>query len=634
MATNNFITDPSSTSVQTVKQEIYAYLATKPDYERWKDFYASSAGTVLIDMLASVLTVLSYRVIVARREAYLKYAQNYTSHVAIAENLGYNVFRGQNARIKITFNSSTTRTLDKYEIIGSVKDFDLIVLADTILNAGVDTEVECTLGAVNEQEITVPTDLLTTFRFTNPLVTTDLSLYLNATEITYSERILSLADNEYIVMTNGFDSVDVLFLNQAAPLYATGDKLKIEYIERNDLTFTLSDVAIDETEYTAVEISEDYIAQESSTSIKIKAPLYHETQYTIRGRKDFQKLMLQQNPELIAANGRDVSPAIVETTYLREDKLLYLEDEFAGVNTVLNDESLRPYGIPASRVAHPVRGYLELNVIVNLKNTTSEDIVAMVEAIIAPYEDGLETSIDLYDIEEAIENNDYVKTARVTLAYQSWTSEALKRPIDHVITSSSISKLLEFSAHNKKTDASEPTWPTIVGERIIDGGIIWEGIEDDRCNLPEWAGNTYFEKGITIKPTDDSNLLRYLVVAGVFKSASTEPTWPTTEGEEVEDNELTWITRAIQGTPSSWATDTNYEIGSEVVPISANGFMYQAIALKSKTGASEPDISAIDAANVVEDGDIRWLVRDLTNQVVIPKWNIYMQIDQNITINI
>ena len=72
----SFIVDPSSLDHKQIRSDIEAWVASKPDAEKWAVFFQSSAGQSLIDLISGLTAFFQYESIVARREAFLAYAQN------------------------------------------------------------------------------------------------------------------------------------------------------------------------------------------------------------------------------------------------------------------------------------------------------------------------------------------------------------------------------------------------------------------------------------------------------------------------------------------------------------------------------------------------------------------------------
>ena len=63
-----------SLSFDKVLDDLKTYVQSLPDYARWKDFYASSAGATFLELLAGTGAYLSFHSLASRRESYLETA--------------------------------------------------------------------------------------------------------------------------------------------------------------------------------------------------------------------------------------------------------------------------------------------------------------------------------------------------------------------------------------------------------------------------------------------------------------------------------------------------------------------------------------------------------------------------------
>jgi hypothetical protein len=97
--------------------------------------------------------------------------------------------------------------------------------------------------------------------------------------------------------------------------------------------------------------------------------------------------------------------------------------------------------------------------------------------------------------------------------------------------------------------------------------------------LNDWTfGDNANDDGINVQDTEgnyDLTILSSQSTEALFRSANTEPTWPTNDGDVVNDYEIEWTAfTADATTPSPWNANTYYDIGSIVQPTIANGFYY------------------------------------------------------------
>ena len=132
----NFIISPYAISFDSIKNSLQSYIQSKPENETWKDFYVSGAGETIIEIAAALGAFYAYQFITNRRESYLSVAQNYSSVIGLAQNLGYSASRGENLQVSVNIVPNQTITLPKWSIIGSYSEYDVVVTEDIILNQG------------------------------------------------------------------------------------------------------------------------------------------------------------------------------------------------------------------------------------------------------------------------------------------------------------------------------------------------------------------------------------------------------------------------------------------------------------------------------------------------------------------
>jgi len=220
------IIDPQSISYQAIKQDILTYIQTKE--QKWQDYYAGSAGTILIELLSGVAAYHSFTTISNRRETYLLYGEKRSSAVGIAQNLGYSAFRGRNKHIKIKVLNVTSGTVSliPFQVIGLYdNEYDIIVTPPTgtdqyNIPSGETVDIEVTIGNLKEENIRVPTEDLTIFRFESSDVSDDIQLKLITGDTTkiierVSNEIPNLLNDYYIAISNALGGVDVMYFNTA-----------------------------------------------------------------------------------------------------------------------------------------------------------------------------------------------------------------------------------------------------------------------------------------------------------------------------------------------------------------------------------------------------------------------------------
>ncbi len=635
-----------SLSYSAIKTDLEDYIKSKPDYQAWRDFYESGQGQSFIELIAALGTYIAYQNIIARREAYLVDAKIRSSNIAIAEGLGYPSYRGQNVHLDLTITPDQTISLERYTIIGAVAGYDLVLAEDITLSYGVQTDFEVILGFLKEEDVEVQSSDLNVFRFISEKVSEDYQLFLNEVELPVSKDIINLDKDYYVVLSNGYLSVDAYYINKLQPTdwqsntsyipgtsitpsfewrssttysiddmitptesningyhykcissiepsqssepiwptslgstvidggitwenvgvtpedlyfesvqtaiglsgsiepiwtmvigetvidntvewkcvkdlqysnyqYNTGDTLKLKYIELADITYSESDLVFDYGVIDSYTVTNNFSDIETIESIKVNAPLYHETSRSIRGRNDYLKEFKNLLIDASDTNGRDISPAVVELTYS--------------------------------------------------KNTTTK----------------LWTPRTLINISEQImpsTPNNYI--------YENISTEP-------GYTASDLSG---------ESGTLEPTWPIIIGQTVIDNIITWE------CKAligtpSAWQPSTLYNLNDQIIPNTPNGFMYEAT------SFNVEPIWPIVIGSTVVDNQVTWETvdTIYYGSYDSelWKPVNPNFIGDIILPVTFTGYIYEA-QNNGVTGTSEP-IFPTTIGDTIVDGTITWL---------------------------
>ena len=157
----DFIISPYAISYNSIKNALQSYIQNKSDVTtKWQDFYTAGAGETILELDAAVASFYAFHFIIGRRESFLTVAQNYNSVVGGALSLGYNCSRGHNVHVRIQIVPNTTQTLSKWTVVGSYAEYDVVLLEDTILNAGVATTIDCVIGNSSVQGVKISSTAL------------------------------------------------------------------------------------------------------------------------------------------------------------------------------------------------------------------------------------------------------------------------------------------------------------------------------------------------------------------------------------------------------------------------------------------------------------------------------------------
>ena len=211
--------------------------------------------------------------------------------------------------------------------------------------------------------------------------------------------------------------------------YLNGSSFRLEYIQLNEIKVTdisqiLLDVGTIQYLDSRTRVLNNYVPIESIGSIKVKAPLNYETQFIVKSREDYPKILKMLDPLIIETKGNDISPSIMELTYLRSDKTLLTNDEklliYSKLCKMRSMGGQPPIIVDSEEVNLLLTVYIKLYPNVVLPNLTSEiRNVLTYELDSNPKkfrENSLEYTIDLEQLEHELEhliNSDNKKFAKV-----------------------------------------------------------------------------------------------------------------------------------------------------------------------------------------------------------------------------
>jgi hypothetical protein len=547
---SEFIIDPQTVSWKELVKILKAFLLSKPDAAAWKDFYDFGAGTTLIELIAGYAAFAKKDLITNRRETYLRYAKNLSSVIGIASNYGYSAYRGKNSHVKIKVLPTSNKSIKKFDVIGSVKNVDLVSLDNYSVLNGQMISIDCVIGNLKQSILTAKDSSLQVFRFINNNVSEDYRVKVSNVEVPLSTEIFKLIEDYYVSITNALGSIDLFYLNNGAYNYISLTDIVLDYVELNnliynfpgDLKFFYGNIQgiVSSPIITDTQVLNFYVPPEEKDSIRINAPLRFETQKVIRGREDFRKTFKLLNSLFLDTNGNDISPAKVELTYLKNDEsIISSNDKDSYLNTL---NSFTNYGVWLYRISDPIKASYKLSI--QLKSYPSgdtSDIINEVLEIFAyeHYPDGnidadnrvkrrslkLQAEIDLEQIEHELVRLPAIKIARVTVITSPY--QVLTPVIRGVFKTTVVvpnNKIYEC-IKDGTTNNVEPTFSTNIGDLTIEG-------------LPTWSPSTPFTLGQIFLPFTTNN--RAYKVTGAGTSSNTEPSWSVVIGDTVPDGSLIW----------------------------------------------------------------------------------------------
>jgi hypothetical protein len=611
------IIDPKSVSFKEIREDLLSYIESQPDSDKWSIFFQSTAGSNIVDFLSGLAAFLKMEVITARRENFIQFSKNRSSIIGHGQALGYSAYRGRNKRLSVTIVPSTTGVIYKYSYIGAVRDRYLVVEKDTVVNAGVPVSIDVIVGEVEEQTKIAPNTSLNSFRFTKPNVSQDCLIYIDDVEIPWSDSVEGMLDAKFNLQSNSYGSVDAKYLNSGTfqKRYMSGSEIKLRWVSLKNIDFADEEVKLFEENGTMTGLSTLSLFEdvEDATSIIVNAPLKNETANAVRGREDQPKIFRSLHPDILDAQGEDVSSAIMKIFVLREGFTAFTPTEKLAMQKAF--EPKRPHGLlpPIIEDAEICPITLAVNVLLKKNSTTTPQ--PLVSGIIDNYRNKLAGAIVLSDIEEAIEDDDGVKIARVSVKADARSSSTKYRLGQYISKPTPNGKVYRVKSILSRSGTTEPSWNIteqniIDGTKTLDNEIVWKPVaKTDLAGISAWNSSTSYGVGSVVKPSSDNGFV-FECVDVTFHSDSVEPIWPVLEGSEVYDGRLIWKARPIEGSVSEWLASTGYKKGDVVKQTTGTAtLMFQCVGHLGKSGSSAPTYpTTVDST--MNDGDLVWLTID------------------------
>lgn len=635
-----------SLSLTSAFSAIINFLRGQENREKWKDLTTSGGeGTFLIRMLANIFSTLSYRIVAQSRENYLSTAILRSSNIGIAVNLGYSVFRGSNLKRLIEIIPDGNYTFPKYSQIGTYNDlYNIYVYGyedseepqDVDVEEGKPVVLKTIVGVAKETTFIAGTDSVKCFTLFTNGISEDFVLYKGSEEVPTTNVIKRMTDDKYLVRTNPYSSVDVMYLNNkdgAKYTYGTGTEFTLRYIELADVPeVPYTDGMFAYGTLTNYRNISSYLPFESIEETKVKAPLDHETQNLIRSKQDYANRMRISAPNVISSEYYAVTPTYTQITYLKNDYTLLTEDEEVGVLNLLKEENY--FGTPLPDITHPRRevAHLKISLALTNKYKNISDINLDIENILESYYDAkLKSTFSTYDLERKIEALSYVKYARVSHIINERNPNTTYQ-IGYMITRDGItymaSKILGHSgdttpAWNVKVDP--PT--TIATDWItIDGNLKWRTYKR-LPNMPytevynHRVRDNYGIGDFVYSETYPNYMFKCIDI--IKNSGFSAPDLTLAEaGDFFVDGGLVWVAKKYNSTYNNWVASTTYTLGDSVNVPSNSELSLECVSYVGETSPDESltfeqlsyNIETQGTNTFVLDGDCSYYFR--TNDVI------------------
>ena len=613
--------DLQSLSLTSAFNSVVNYFRSQENRSRWKDISTNSESSFLIRMLANIMSTISYRIVAQSRENYLSTAALTSSNIGIAVNLGYSAFRGSNLKRLIQITPNGNYTLPKFSVIGTYNsDYNILTLDDVDLKQGVSTTIRTVVGNVREDSFITGTSDIKIFSLFTSGISEDFVLFKDNDEVPTTKVIKDMIYDKYLIRTNPYGSIDVAYLNTfntAKYKYGTGTEITVRYVELADvpvIPYTSSMITYG-TLGDVVTIS-SFIPFESVDSLKITAPLDHETQNLIRSKADYANRLQEIIPSVMQANWKALTPTYTLITYLKDTSTLLTgtqvypgtavetrerlsNTEVEEVRNILKEENY--FGTPLPDITVPRREVADITIQLALKNKykSISDINADIDNILKNYYNReLNVTFNVYDLERLIEELSYVKYARVFITINERTVNT-DYQLGHIIKVGDnyykASKILGYTGVTEPADG----WgipvnaPAEIDTDIIirDGSIYWKCFKM-LPNMPSLSislrsPSTQYGIGDYMYLKQYPNYMFKCV--DIVRTSGTEA--PDTTGYEpgdfIVDGGIVWVVKDYinDDNTGTWASLTQFQLGQTVN--SLGNYSLECVSYTGSTGTIE-----------------------------------------------
>lgn len=654
-----FIMDRDQTSFVTLFNLGRDYALNKQDNNKFRDFFAGSIGTTILELMSGYSELNSYYAVTARRETYLFEAQLRDSGIAISSNLGYATYRGNNPILTLTVIPNMDINIKKFDIIGSFSGGDIVALEEKDFELGKEVDIQVILGVLKVTDLTIGDPRTYYFRFNNDKISEHIQIKLDGKIVPTSKNIYDLLNDNFVIMSNPVGGVDVIYLNRFQPqrweafakytffdyalptydwrslhvyrkgdivnaiaavdglpimyeaqntgtssrsepvwneevdkitsdgielnwkcigrlkkqlylkcispsvnitgaeepnwpitvgetrtdgncqwivtdtfdqskyFYSTGSTMSLSYIELDDVKYNASDLGLDVGVVNSTSLESKYQGFETLKEMQFNAPLYNETRYVIRGREDYRKLFRMYTINCVDCNAFDPIPAVVDLSYVKDhtphvwrpDKMITTGDEV--LSTDGNNYIYRAN----------VSGYC---------GYSRKGLSGVAEPKWIP---------DGYKVPPRKDGDRYPDIPRVTDYQVIWEARFIpltglkpdawmarnQYELGNIIFTNTgyYFEAVEFN--------TEPIWPKKIGGIVNDNDISWTCVDTiffEGYDADYWSQGKQVEEGDYVIPVTPTGYFYKCMKAGV--TGETEPDWPTTICEFIDDNTALW----------------------------------------------------------------------------------------------
>ena len=158
-------------------------------------------------------------------------------------------------------------------------------------------------------------------------ISEDYILYLDSREVPTSNIVRDLKEDMYLVRTNPYSSIDVLYLNNIATgqyKYGSESVFTLKYIELADVeTKELDEHMSGYGKVQSTITISQFTPFEKIEDVKINGPVDHEVQHLIRSKKDYTRRVKQLLPNIVETSYEALTPTYTIITYLEKLSSIY-----------------------------------------------------------------------------------------------------------------------------------------------------------------------------------------------------------------------------------------------------------------------------------------------------------------------
>lgn len=664
-----YVLDREQTSFVALFNLSKDYVNSKSNADEFKDFYAGSVGTTLLELASGHSEFNSYNAIVARREDYLYEAQLRDSGIALSSNLGYSVFRGNNIKLTLSFVPSMDIEIQKFDIIGSVGNYDIISLEAKSFKLGEPSDLMVVLGILKIATLNIEDSKTYNFRFSQNLISDDISLKLDGQVVPTSKILYDLVNDYFVVLSNPVGGIDVLYMNRYQPQrwqsyskYTFLDYVLPTYDWRPNFHYYEGSIVSKVASVDGLPILYECVREGTSSNTE---PIWNEEEGKLTsdgilltwkciGRMQKQLYFKCISPGTnISGLNEPVWPAVTGQTIIDGNVTWICTDIYEVSKYFYNTGSqLELTYVELEDIQYNERDLrLDIGTITSVSlETTYQSYETLKEMkrnaplynetryVIRGREDFRKifrmmtpNAVDAngFDPIPAVVELSYVKNHTNRL----WTPDRRYTKGDEVLATKDGNNYVYealTSGYGGLTlkglsGDNEPSWftteiPSDDGSveepdipLVYDNQLVWKA-KFKRDNYPigddlKWQSNYQYRKGTNILPNAQYPIYFYVY------DVNAEPNWPTKLGESVKDNEVTWScvdTIFFDGYDASyWSQSKQYEVGDYVQPVTSTGYFYKCTK-SGLSGSQEPDWRTTICEEFF-DNEVTWQCYDRTD---------------------